>query len=312
MSRLTPSAIDWVTAGAIALAAWLAPVPLYVLALALFGLPHVIWEIAWIRTATADRLPWSWWRLLIGVLLLQAAGRAAALFGWIGADLAGAVDLLTLALAVGLVAFLPTTGSASDALRLRGLGIVGSLALAWIVFAGDLQTVMAALVVLSIAHNFTPVLLQTLGRRNPTKASWSLGAMFVLPLLTLFLPESQVAAALIDEIPWRPAEIAWLGDTPMNVLSALVLAQCLHYLAVIRVLPRHMGNAWSAAPWLWPALGATALLAIGFAMSFPDARRVYAIAAGFHAWLEWPILLALVGTIGAKLGQSPRLIEDVK
>lgn len=316
MTMPAPSQVDWAIAGALAIAAWIAPGPLYVLALALFGLPHVVWEIAWIKTATAGRLPVTWWRMLIGILVLQAAGRFLAMSGWLDADAAGTIDLLTLAAAVGLIALLPTMASTGNALRLGGFGIAGSLWLGWIVWDGDIEKIVAALFVLSVAHNFTPVLLRMLRPGDGASNSWAFGALFLLPVLMLALPESSVAASVAELLPWRPAEAAWLQDATdaarPNVLSALVLAQCLHYLAVIRILPRDLGHAWSSKPWLWPALGATALLAIGFALNFPEARRVYAIAAGFHAWLEWPILLALLGSAGVEFRRPGQSIAEKK
>ncbi|MBM3554177.1 MAG: hypothetical protein FJX47_01310 [Alphaproteobacteria bacterium] len=289
----TTQSQDWALVAGLALLATLAPLPLYLVALAVFGLPHVIWELAWIRRVSAGRLPRLWWRALFAFLAIQALGRLALLLDWIGADLAIAVDLVTLAFAVGLVVGLPRLVRWARAVALMaalGLGAIGL----W----GSLETSMAALVALALAHNFTPVGLQAMAPPTATESHLALPAMFVLPFALLLLPEVPSLGAWPS---WPPGELAWLGehlpwDLP-GLFSALVLAQVLHYLAVIRILPRRIGSAWSSASWLTPALIVSAVLALGFLASFPDARRVYAVAAGFHAWLEWPILLALLGAV---------------
>lgn len=39
------------------------------------------------------------------------------------------------------------------------------------------------------------------------------------------------------------------------------------------------------------SLLAAVVLAAFFVVDYPAARGVYAVAAGMHAWLEWPVLL---------------------
>mgnify|MGYP006274696433 CR=1 FL=1 len=84
------------------------------------------------------------------------------------------------------------------------------------------------------------------------------------------------------------------GATPA-LLSAVALAQVLHYYCVIRLLPaaeaRRSGRAMLSPGACAAALAATAALAAYFWADPAAARGLYAVAAGAHAWLEWPVLL---------------------
>ncbi len=57
--------------------------------------------------------------------------------------------------------------------------------------------------------------------------------------------------------------------------------------------------------WRGPALVAASAMTLGFIWSFPEARRLYGVVADVHAWIEWPILLCLLGgALGRQLGAS--------
>ncbi|AFZ24789.1 hypothetical protein Cylst_2583 [Cylindrospermum stagnale PCC 7417] len=81
----------------------------------------------------------------------------------------------------------------------------------------------------------------------------------------------------------------------------------MHYAVVIGVLPQwDNANQWRTTngffPWhqqkqfRWLVTLLSALLFIGFARSFINARAVYGIAAAVHAWVEIPILLLALAT----------------
>ncbi|SCK28182.1 hypothetical protein [Vogesella sp. LIG4] len=283
-------------AALLALLACLAPLALYALALALFGLPHVLSEAAWIRRSYRRQLPGRWWALLLATLLIQALARLA---GWQGSlsprDVAW-LDLATLALAFCTVL------AAREALRAPWRSCVLALAVAGLLLAGQHSGwQLALLAVLSIAHNFTPLLLA------PAQSHWggrplrpTLRLLFCLPLCLLLLPwlgwQPFAASA---QLP-APGEPAMLGlPSPLAFAPALVLAQCLHYYSVIRLLPgATLGEQAPPARSyrkLLPALAACAALSAYFACAYSDARALYAVAAGAHAWLEWPLILLLTG-----------------
>lgn len=103
-----------------------------------------------------------------------------------------------------------------------------------------------------------------------------------------------------------------LESWAVHAFSAAVFAQCLHYMAVILVLPRLVKGEpaglirWPGPRTFFVALAvAAAALAAGYFLDFAQARRVYAFAALLHSWVEIPILvLALAGTGAAAAGVS--------
>lgn len=92
------------------------------------------------------------------------------------------------------------------------------------------------------------------------------------------------------------------SDWALYVFSAAVFTQCLHYGAVIHVLPRLLPSAaaMQLAPWLRPeSFGVATVVAaivstIVFAIDFGDARKFYGLAAMIHAWIEVPILALML------------------
>ncbi len=85
--------------------------------------------------------------------------------------------------------------------------------------------------------------------------------------------------------------------------SAVVFAQCMHYLAVIYVMPRllqkFMPNSeikpflpWPDTRFFWAiVLGFTGTLITCYTFDFAWARSIYGIAAAVHAYVEIPLLL---------------------
>jgi hypothetical protein len=130
------------------------------------------------------------------------------------------------------------------------------------------------------------------------------GALFLLPLAVACLPwslvlplEVQAAHAALLEAQLPPG---WGGAQRGAILSAIVLAQCLHYYCVIRLLPeaerRRSGRPVASRGARLLAIGAAAAMLGYFVVDHAEARRLYAVAAGLHAWLEWPVLaMALLG-----------------
>ena len=292
---------DWAVAGLLAVAALWLPLPLYLVALSCFGLPHVLWELRWVRGRTVGALPRWWWGGLATVLAVQAGGRLATVLGELGGVVSGIFDLLCLAAALALVLTLPGMRRGGvRAIAARLIALAGAALLAWVGIDGRLETVVTMLIALSVAHNFTPIGLERLAARQGQP--WSgLGFMMALPLVLLALPALPAPTIAGVAGTWAPAEFQWLkgalGHSIPNLLPALVLAQCLHYLAILRILPRWTGSVRSDRGWWWPAIGISAVLTLGFLWSFPEARKVYGIVAGLHAWLEWPILLCLLGGV---------------
>lgn len=271
------------------------PGPLYLVALALLGLPHVIWELGFLHSRYGGRWPLRWLLVPAVVLLAHAGLRTANWLGGVSATALQVADLLALLLLMLIVAASPRGLSWHPRLGalVAGLAIMAAL---------EAGYVAGTLLLLSLAHNFTPVgLAWDMARQDPAyrPLAWRASGLFVLPLVMV-----AVGAAGYWPAPWAlngteglspPWPNALEGPMQQAILSAMVMAQCLHYDWVIRVLPatEHQRTGQRALP---PrirqvAIGATAALAAYFAYDYAGARKLYAVAAGLHAWIEWPILL---------------------
>ncbi|HSC79494.1 MAG TPA: hypothetical protein VLC08_03995 [Chitinolyticbacter sp.] len=284
----------------LALALWL-PLPLYLVSIALFGLPHVIWEMGFLRSRYAARWPARWWFGLWAVLLIQAGARGATWSGHYPATSSQIIDLLTLLLLAVLVALAPKGAG----WRVRIAGLIMASAMLYLLQEGHILWV---LLLLGVAHNFTPVVMAwDMARQYPPARTlaWFISGLFVLPLIVAgsgwkggFAPAPvQQYLGLLDGL-WP---MGWGGDQRAALLSAIVLAQCLHYYCVIHLLPRaetrRVARPVITTPVCIAACLAVASLLVYFAHDYAAARSLYGIAAGAHAWLEWPILLmALLGS----------------
>ncbi len=273
------------------------PVTLYLVALAVFGLPHVLWEMAWVRQTWGAVLPRIFWVSLLGALTIQACARVALWADRIGADVAALCDGVTFALA--LMAALALFRRARPLQRV-GLSLLAIAMPAALIILADTPYVMAILAALAIAHNFTPIGLVA---RDARIGRWPARSVLILLFaapVALFVALWVLDAGARPGPGWTPAELGWAqGVSPAfahALLPALIWAQCLHYLAVLHLLPKTLGQAWKGLPWRTAALAACALLLLWFLLDFSGARGFYAIAAGAHAWIEWPlILLAMLG-----------------
>lgn len=298
-SRVSGLAGPLVFAALLGAAAVARPDVLYVLALAGFGGAHVAWELAWVRRAWRDALPASGWAFLGLALAAQAVARAGGVLHLLGPDAAARADLATLACAIAAVW---TRWPATRDLRGRlALALAGGLAAATWWLSSRPGLLVPALAILAMAHNLTPVALVPRGARlGGLPARAVLAGLFAAPLALgaalAFAGHRPVVGFLPLPPEWRWADIAASGRAGA-LLPALVWAQCLHYLAVIVLVPRALGPSLGRAPargWIVAACGAA--LAFAFLARFADTRGWYGVASGLHAWLEWPlVMLALVG-----------------
>lgn len=272
------------------------PAGLYLVALSVFGLPHVLWEMAWVRQIWKPVLPRTFWLCLGAALALQACARAALWLDRIDVQTSALCDAVTLALA--LVCALTLVRSVAPRRRWLLVPMTAGLA-ALLIAIADTPNVMGVLAALAIAHNFTPIGLIPAGTRiGPWPARAVLVLVFAAPVV-LFLLLWWFGAA--SPARWQPAELGWATDVgspafSAALLPALVWAQCLHYLAVLHLVPKALGPTWRGLPWRPLALTVCAVTLLWFWLDFAQAKGLYAIAAGIHAWTEWPlILLALLG-----------------
>lgn len=276
-------------------ASLLMPLPLYLFSLALFGLPHIIWEVGFLKSRYAHRWSLGLWLALLGVLAIQAAYRIGAWMSSSMNEASGIIDILTLALLLLIVALAP----ARTGWLARIVGLIGAVAFILVL---DYGYILIALLILSILHNFTPLAMVWDLRREHQQfrsLAWLLSGFFVLPILVAF---SGVAHVLDFDIfrfyaPLLDSQFPrdWGGLYRNGILSAIVLSQCLHYYSVIYLLP-HAEVARVGKPVISPTIRAFSILLVGvlvvyYMADYASARKLYAVASGAHAWVEWPILL---------------------
>jgi hypothetical protein len=189
--------------------------------------------------------------------------------------------------------------------RARWIGAALAAALA----TGILLSPIYTLLLLAVAHNFTPV--GFLVERAPTKQrphTWALALLVfaglplcvasglpqhMLGLAGWFAPNASIlpVGVLGDHLgayfPSSMHEMAWIT----YAFSGVVMAQCLHYISVIVVLPRSIDTP--PLPLRWGVMGVTllALTCAVFVWDFAQARALYGMASAIHAWIELPLLL---------------------
>jgi hypothetical protein len=183
-------------------------------------------------------------------------------------------------------------------------------------------------VVLSHLHNVVPLFFLwewsaslRPGRRGLFRAV-NLGWVLVVPgliLSGLFDPVLRAAPAALGGL--GSFEVAGLVrtyappslvPTDMGVRFLVVFAfmQTMHYVVWIGVLPRYAPEAAArfdarvpvlrgGRAWLL-GLGLAAVLSVAFLLDYASGRSLYAAAASYHAYLEFPVLLALVFSSGVR------------
>jgi len=306
---LSPAVLLFLVLGALAFTALtaVAPLAVYTVTLALFGLAHVTSELAYVDRRFGRRLgrPLVW---RLGVLLAGvAAARAAGVFGLLPVSLALTVELaLVAALALAVAGGGPS----------RGLALGVALPLGLATALAPFETA----VTLAITHNFTPLgfLWEAVPRRRRGPVMvWALAGFIGLPLLVASgLPRLWLGLDLAGADPMATGGLARhlhvyvpaaLRDGPwaLDLFAACVVAQGAHYLAVIVILPalqrRQAPDRRGLIPWPGRGLFAAAVVAssgvalFGFLDDFAAARGFYGILASVHAWVEIPLLVMIVG-----------------
>jgi hypothetical protein len=191
-------------------------------------------------------------------------------------------------------------------------------ALAVVLFAGASFAPALTLLILAIAHNFTPLAFLADALEGPTRrrVMWAVMLPFVvLPLLiasglpyellaraNLVAPDATLfSAGLLDDHLGTYVPARWIdSDFAVHMFSAAVFAQCMHYAVVIFVLPRLIPDSaprQTILPWPGTARFAVyltmfcAALAATFAIDYSVAKNIYTLAALVHAWIEIPILM---------------------
>ncbi|GAA1033470.1 hypothetical protein GCM10009557_35290 [Virgisporangium ochraceum] len=303
------AALGLAAAGALALAVN-APIATTVLGLVLFGVLHNVLELRYVAGRFASVLSGRFLVLLVALVSGIVVCRVAALVVGAPARYAEIVIGYAVLAAAAVVA----------------RGTIRHVVLAAVAVATVASTMWPAyhFVVLAHLHNLVPlVFLWEWSRQLPTKTAFravQIGWVLVVPALVLAgavdpWTGDLTATAFVDD----PARVVAASappstlDSVMGVRFLVVFAflQTMHYVVWVWFLPRYAPDAAEAferrvpaltGPRVWAlGVGGGALLAVLFAMDYWGGRSVYAAFATYHAYLEFPVLLALLlGSTGGR------------
>lgn len=303
-----------------AVAATAAPLEVYAVSLAVFGIPHVLAELRYVDLRFRSRIGRREVIGIVTLLSLLAAGRAAAVADLPFTRYGGSIELVILA-ALSLVT-IPLLVRASQT------GTFVAILVAGAVSAGAIMFPTSTLVIVALLHNLTPIgfLAERLEGRFRISAMMACAFAFVVipivmisgvvePLFSLgmstWFDVSPWTGPLFDHLPaFVPREVLREPWAP-RLFSAAAYMQVLHYVVVLGVLPRLIADGSqdtnanhvspkSLCPWpststfTWILIVSAGLGAMGFASSFVEARSAYAIAASVHAFVEFPVLLLAI------------------
>ena len=286
-----------------------APIVTFVLMISAFGLPHVIYELRYCDERFSSRTSRPLLAILAVLLSLIALGRVGNGMHWIPSSFFVPLEL-------GLGATLALIA----AYHMRQHKWLG--ALIGIVFTfGATYFPLETFLTWAWLHNLTPVGFVAEATRGEERLKW-MAVLFVpfvvLPGLVATGVFQQTIGLLVSAPGLYTSSIFGAGDVPLmsflppqsydlNLFSAAVLAQAMHYVAVIVLLPRLQQAQGRAEPTqtlvAWPdwrsfafLVAAIAAVAFGiYSVSYTDAKAGYAVAAAIHAWIELPILLMALG-----------------
>jgi hypothetical protein len=292
--------------------ATMAPLAAYTMALAFFGLPHVLSELRYVDRRFGRRLSLSYLAPIAALLAVIVAARACVVFGAAPAEIGAPVELGAGAM---LALVCARGGSTQKAVALSVAGAIGG---------ATMIAPFTTSVAVAILHNFTPLgfLWQIAPRAARPRVMAAAGfGLLLLPLLAamggahLALNALGASPSVLDPLGAGPlAEHLGVyvprpfldGPRAVDFFTGSVIAQGAHYLAVIAILPFLLRRLDPGAAGLvaWPRgvlfallCVAAAALAVGpFFADFARARAYYGLFAAAHAWIEVPVLiLALTG-----------------
>jgi hypothetical protein len=279
------------------------PLLVYGTTLAAFGLPHVIAEMRYVHGRFSGR--WSRGMLLCIASILAGIVLIRILL-WVellGKGVAKPLELGFVGLLIAIT--LPTLWRHSR--RAAAFGFCLLVGVAWGTSTAPVLTALS----LAVLHNFTPIGFFFEAIPKPKQRRAMLLCLFVFiggPLLIasgmpylllqslgLTAPESTLIdlGSLSRHIGVYVPKQWHMEHFALPLFSALVFAQCMHYGAVIHLLPRlqptdrHTHRKWGI---LLLVIGGATLAA--FSHDFFLSRRAYGLFAAVHAWIEVPILLA--------------------
>lgn len=305
-----------------AAAAVIYPIAIYALTLAVFGWPHVATEWRYVCARFGARLT----RPLIltwGIALLILVIGRAAMAGHLRLPWPNAAVEVSL-LAVMSAATLPLAAGRDFRRGLTAVLLTVAFASAFLISPA------IALGILAFLHNLTPLgfLAERFTGRERRRVLGLASIVFIAaPIGVFFLARDRFDADLgaplisrwfggfgVPEAHFASFMPARLIDRPiaLGIFAAAAYLQCAHYAVVLHVLPRLLPEADRPRSRRTDFLiGAVAVfLTLYFMRDFAAARALYAVAAGVHAWIEWP-LFAAIPLLAAAPARPPAAREAV-
>jgi hypothetical protein len=308
---LPPPRVVALVAALAFVAATSAPLALYTISLAVFGLPHALAELRFIGVRYGPVAPRPARAVALALLSGVVAERLVALITQVHRP------RLELALAVALAALaLPHLARRSGRRAAAGAALIGGVAV------GAAVAPTPTLLALAVLHNLTPVGFLAEATTGHARRQ----VLIVGGVLFAFLPALLASGAPVALWQsWAPLALeadpldggplathfgaffpaVWHGDPAiLNAFAAVAFLQVMHHSAVLGALPRLLpARAGRPAVMALGALGSLGLLT--FSLDFTFARRIYGVVAAVHAWIELPVLLAaLAGPVAATVASA--------
>ena len=285
------------------------PLATTVLGLIAFGVLHNVLELRYVTGRFAAVLGGRFLALLVALVSGIVLCRVAALL--VGQPARYAEILIGYAVL-----------AAACLVSLRGWVLGVACAVLALAAAASLRWPAYHFVVLAHLHNVVPlVFLWDWARRLPTAAARA-GFRWVQVLWVLVVPALILAGAAdawtgpvasgVASFAGDPARIVAVSAPPSTVdtivgvrfLVVFAFLQTMHYVVWVWFLPRYAPDAAADFERRVPALrgrriwalgliGAAAL-AVVFVLDYASGRSLYGALATYHAYLEFPVLLALL------------------
>jgi hypothetical protein len=276
-----------------------APIVLTLVGFVLFGALHNLLELRYVLGRFAGLLTGRFLIVLVGLITGIAVCRLVS--GPTGRALEIGLGYAVLAVA------------SLWALRHNVLALVAVLAVLGAAAVLSLTHPAHHFVVLTHLHNLVPLaFIWEWARHNPLLRAVSVGWVLVIPaglLLGLADPLLQVDGP----VRFSPAASPLFdGTMATRFLAVFAFLQSMHYVVWVWLLPRYAPAATARfnerAPalrgWRIWVLGGVAAAALGVILlaDYSTGRGIYASLAGYHAYLEFPVLLAML--MSFRKGQS--------
>ncbi|MTD14292.1 hypothetical protein GIS00_10065 [Nakamurella sp. YIM 132087] len=299
-----------------------APLATTAIALMVFGVLHNVLELRYIGGRFSSLLAGPLLRLLLtlvtGIVLVRLVGALISTAWTMRLEILLTYGVLFAAVWTGLRHHRLALAAMS---ALLALGTITSLL--WPVYH---------VVVITHLHNLVPlVFLWDFAQRFAPRVritflavqlTWVLvvPAVILSGLLDRWITGADAAAGLFT----GQAGAVIAGTTPPGLwgttaggrfLAVFAFLQLMHFVVWVFFLPRYAPATTAAfeakVPWLrgwrtWAlGLGVGALLLVLFVVDYGQGRTVYSALASYHAFLELPVLLAIVLGFGAVRAQAP-------